>query len=98
MTLTEFLLARIAEDEASIADMVRYGDHSWWGEHRMSAECEAKRRLATAAQCPREKQVRDVGARDEQHDDGDSGHPQQCSRLEPGIWTCCRRARCAGPS
>jgi hypothetical protein len=40
MTLTEFLLARIAEDEAEMqrADFV-------WDYQRLLAECEAKRRI-----------------------------------------------------
>jgi hypothetical protein len=45
MTITEFLLARITEDEASIDDLVRSGDHSWWGEVRYMDECEAKRAI-----------------------------------------------------
>jgi hypothetical protein len=47
MTLTEFLLSRIAEDEARV-----YGIHSgsgdpdfFWGPDRIRAECEAKRRI-----------------------------------------------------
>ena len=50
MTLTEFLLARIAEDEAWTAEHPHFGDGSapdyvppWWT--RVLAECEAKRRI-----------------------------------------------------
>lgn len=45
ITLTDFLLARIAEDEEGIYYMVHCGDHSWWGADRMLAESEAKRRI-----------------------------------------------------
>lgn len=45
LTLADFLLARIAEDEASIDEMVRGGDPSWWSADRMLYECEAKRRI-----------------------------------------------------
>lgn len=59
MTLTEFLLARIAEDEAAARDVVpsewgfdvtadrrfeAYNDHVEVGVARVLAECEAKRR------------------------------------------------------
>lgn len=52
MTLTEFLLARIAEDEADAR-----GDtlgavipQDCWGPDRVLAECEAKRRIVDACQ------------------------------------------------
>lgn len=60
MTLTEFLLARIAEDEAAARDVVpsewafdvtadrrfeAYNDHVEVGVARVLAECEAKRRI-----------------------------------------------------
>lgn len=54
MTLTEFLLARIADDEAEAADMLASWDGDLgdpdatpfvqWG-NRVLAECEAKRRI-----------------------------------------------------
>lgn len=49
MTITEFLLARIAEDEAEATAMLRRyregGDTSSRRWRRMLAECEAKRRI-----------------------------------------------------
>lgn len=39
--LTEFLLARIAEDEASLPE----GFDCWYPPERYAAECEAKRRI-----------------------------------------------------
>ncbi len=56
MTLDEFLLARIAEDEVVAKDVPGTYDEkglSWWGEYghlsvspaRVLAECEAKRRI-----------------------------------------------------
>jgi hypothetical protein len=39
------------------------------------AEREAERNLAPAGERPGEEQVGDVGARDEEHDDGDPAHP-----------------------
>lgn len=49
-TLTEFLLARIAEDEAAAHDRLGKGALSTsvilqWQQHRVLAECEAKRRI-----------------------------------------------------
>jgi hypothetical protein len=41
MTLTESLLARIAEDEASLPE----GHDCWYPPERYAAECEAKRRI-----------------------------------------------------
>lgn len=61
MTLVEFLLARVAEDEAEAAHVpVEYQDEDgleWWGEYghisvapsRILAECEAKRRICDNA-------------------------------------------------
>jgi Family of unknown function (DUF6221) len=46
MTLTEFLLARIAEDEAAVAHIRK--DPGYWYAlpwDRLLAECEAKRRI-----------------------------------------------------
>ena len=50
MTLTEFLLARIAEDEAEMAAAIesRYPSGRWTilrNPSRLAAECEAKRRI-----------------------------------------------------
>jgi hypothetical protein len=54
LTLAEFLLARIAEDEAEIAagfDFATLDSSGWmghaatWGRDRALAECEAKRRI-----------------------------------------------------
>jgi hypothetical protein len=47
MTLTEFLLARIAEDEAAVEGFWSGdGDPGFmWGPGRIRAECEAKRRI-----------------------------------------------------
>lgn len=47
--LTEFLLARITEDEAPVAGEWHGGDGDpdfMWGPNRIKAECEAKRRIA----------------------------------------------------
>ena len=47
MTLTEFLQARIAEDEAAVVGLMS-GDGDpefFWGPDRIRAECEAKRRI-----------------------------------------------------
>lgn len=46
MTLTEFLLARIAEDETAVRGLTSGEDPDFfWGPDRIRAECEAKRRL-----------------------------------------------------
>lgn len=45
-TLTEFLLARIAEDEARARTMTPVtADWATWGPERMLVECEIKRRV-----------------------------------------------------
>ena len=47
-TLTDFLLARIAEDEAQNTEARRRIDEGYWSPNearRWAAECEAKRRL-----------------------------------------------------
>lgn len=50
MSITEFLLARIDEDEAAADAAVRYGDQWAWGSpERVLAECEAKRRIVGMA-------------------------------------------------
>jgi hypothetical protein len=59
MSLTEFLLARIAEDEKWVADEDVYpfhgdncpyfSDGGHWPSARVLAECEAKRRIVEAA-------------------------------------------------
>jgi len=52
MTLTEFLLARIAEDE-EMARIDTMGDHiplDCWPPDRVLAECEAKRRIVEGMQ------------------------------------------------
>ena len=49
-TLTEFLLARIAEDETSAMrarPLQDYEPSGMWGIDRVLAECEAKRRIVT---------------------------------------------------
>ena len=48
-TLTDFLLARIAEDEAVARDeQIENVPADCWGPARVLAECEAKRRIAEA--------------------------------------------------
>ena len=54
MNLTDFLLARIAEDEeelagARISDSPEWWMPSMWSRERAEAECEAKRRIASMA-------------------------------------------------
>lgn len=50
MTITEFLEARIAEDEAQAKESQHYEDDiwetaGWWNPTRVLAECAAKRKL-----------------------------------------------------
>jgi hypothetical protein len=49
MSITEFLLARIAEDEADAADLARLGralsGPPYWAKDRFLAECKAKRQI-----------------------------------------------------
>jgi hypothetical protein len=51
MTLAEFLLTRIAEDEAAVRKAEGYNyddlyaDFEWWKPSRLLAECDAKRRI-----------------------------------------------------
>ncbi len=63
MTLAQFLLARIAEDEMVAKEVPGPSDEtglSWWGEYghlsvspaRVLADCEAKRRIAHRPNCP----------------------------------------------
>lgn len=50
MTLVEFLLARIAEDEARVEGMSSGADPDFfWGPDRIRAECEAKRAIVQTA-------------------------------------------------
>lgn len=71
--LTEFLLARVAEDEGDIADI---DGVNWTGE-RVRAECEAKRRIVEhyqrAERC----------ALDEDHDPDSL---TECAWLGQGVW------------
>lgn len=47
-TLTDFLLARIAEDEYAVRGMTSGADPDFfWGPDRIRDECEAKRRFVT---------------------------------------------------
>jgi len=65
MSLTEFLLARIAEDEAAVAGLMS-GDGDpefFWGPDRIRAECEAKRRIVEiAASVEETERALDIGS------------------------------------
>lgn len=57
MTLTDFLLARIAEDEIVGHHLAQYGPRRAKRSTRMLAECEAKRRIVETATASREAGV-----------------------------------------
>jgi hypothetical protein len=50
MTVVEFLLARLDEDEDAISQMVRDGEGGLWGWRRYEAEREAKLRIVKVLQ------------------------------------------------